>query len=94
MVDLVLDDLRRPAGVGFEAGFKALVLILHLDRAKAPGLSHAAEGQAALLRLIGAGASDDLRIEHDDSGSVQPTVSTFPAALPGHSHLWTSSRPV
>ena len=33
MVDFVLDDLRRKAGIGFESCLKLLVLVLHLDRA-------------------------------------------------------------
>ena len=31
MVDLVLDDLRHEAGIGFESRLKLLVLLLHLD---------------------------------------------------------------
>ena len=31
MVDLVLNDLRREAGVGLEARLELLVLVLHLD---------------------------------------------------------------
>ena len=64
VVDLVLDDLRREAGVSFEARFKLLVLVLNLDRVVSFGLSRAGEGQAAFLGLVSAGAFDDLRVEH------------------------------
>ena len=37
MVDLVLDDLRRPAGEGLDALLKALVLPADLDGLPAPG---------------------------------------------------------
>ena len=33
MVDPVLDNLRREAGIGLESCLKLLVLVLHLDRA-------------------------------------------------------------
>ncbi len=70
VVDLVLDDLRRKAGVGFQARFEALVLVLHLDRAIPLGLSRAGEGQAALFGLVGTGVFDDLRVEHHGRAAV------------------------
>lgn len=70
MVDLVLDDLRREAGVGFELRLELLVLVLHLDRAVALGLARAGQGQAALVGIESAGALDELRIENHDRASV------------------------
>ena len=51
MVNLVLDDLRCEAGVGFEPRLELLVLVLHFDRAIAFGPSRAREGQSAFLGL-------------------------------------------
>ena len=65
MIDFVLDDLCRPAGEGFEASLKPLVLILHLDGLPALGFPGASEGETALLRLIWPGLFDNLRVEHD-----------------------------
>ena len=45
VVDFVLDDLGRPAGKGFEANLKLLILILHLDRLPAFGLPVAANAR-------------------------------------------------
>ena len=70
MVDLVLDDLRREAGIGFDSRLKLLVLVLHLDRAVAFGFARAGQGQAALFRLVSAGALDDLRVEHHRRAAV------------------------
>ena len=64
VVDLVLDELGRPAGEGLEAGLKLLVLILNLDRLPAFGLPGAGEGETALLCLVGAGFFDDFQVEH------------------------------
>ena len=52
MVDLVLDDLGRPAGEGFQPDLEILVLVPHLDGAVPPGPADAGEGEAPLLRLI------------------------------------------
>jgi hypothetical protein len=52
VVDLVLDDLRRPAGKGLAAGLEALILPLHLDGLKPFGFPRAGQGQAALLGLV------------------------------------------
>ena len=65
MVDLVLDDLGRPAGEGLTLLLETLVLPADLDGLPPPGSAGAGEGQAPLLRLIGAGPFHDLRIEHD-----------------------------
>ena len=65
MVDLVLDDLGRPAGEGLEAGLELLVLVLHFDGLPTLGLSGTGEGQTALLRFIGLRLPDDLRVKHD-----------------------------
>lgn len=64
MVQLVLDDFRRPAGEGFQPGLEFFVLPPDLDGLEALGLSGAGEGQTALLRLVGAGTLDDHGVEH------------------------------
>ena len=43
---------------------KQLVLVAYFDGPPAPGFPGAGEGEAPLLRLIGTGFSDDLRVEH------------------------------
>ena len=65
MVDLVLDDLRRPAGEGFEARLEFFVLPLDFDGLEALCLARAGEGQAALLGVVGAGLFDDGGVEHE-----------------------------
>ena len=65
MVDLVLDDLRRPAGEGLEACLEFFVLPLDFDGLEALCLARAGEGQAALLGVVGAGLFDDDGVEHD-----------------------------
>ena len=62
MVNLVLYDLCREAGIGLEPRFKALVLKLHLDRTETLGLSCSGEGQSALLRFISPRAFYNLRV--------------------------------
>lgn len=65
MINLVLDDLRCPAGKGFDAGLELFVLpfdfnsLITLARAWT-----AKEGQAAFLSVIRSGHLDNLRIEH------------------------------
>ena len=70
VVDLMLDDLGRPAGEGFEPNLEAVILIPHLDGAVSFRLPGPGQGQAPLLRLIGSRALDDLRIEHHGRASV------------------------
>ena len=65
MVDLVLNDLRRPAGERFNARLELLILPLHLDGLITLCFPRAGQGQAALLRVIGRGFFDDHGIEHD-----------------------------
>ena len=65
MVDLVLNNLRRPAGERFNARLELLVLPLHLDGLVALRFPCAGQGQAALLRVIRRGFFDDHGIEHD-----------------------------
>ena len=65
MVDLVLNDLRRPAGEVFCAHVHLQGLILHLDGLIARTLSGAAEErQTALLGVVRTVFLDDLGIEH------------------------------
>lgn len=52
MVDLVMNDLRRPAGERFDAHLKLLVLPLQLDGLKPLRFPRAGQGQAALLRDV------------------------------------------
>ena len=52
MVNLVLDNLGRPAGEGLEPGPHRLVLELHLDEAVALGLPRPGQGQTALFGLV------------------------------------------
>ena len=65
MIDLVLNDLRRPAGERFNARLELLVLPLHLDGLITLCFPRAGQGQAALLRVIRRGFFDDHGIEHD-----------------------------
>ena len=65
VVDLVLDDLRHPAGEGFEPCLELLVLPLHLNGLETLRAPRTGEGQAALLGLIHPRMFDDDGIEHD-----------------------------
>lgn len=65
VVDLVLNDLCRPAGEGLVPRLEFFVLPLHLDGLKSLRFPRAGKGQAVFLRLICAGPPDDARIEHD-----------------------------
>ena len=51
MVDLVLDDLRRPAGEGLQPLLKFLVLPAHLDGLPALGRAGPGKGEAALFGI-------------------------------------------
>ena len=65
MVNLMLNDLRCPAGKGFDPGLQLHCLILHLDSLATLCLSGAAQKrQAAFFRFIFPGSLDDLGIEH------------------------------
>ena len=65
MVNLMLNDLRRPAGERLDARLELLILPLHLDGLITLCFPRAGQGQAALLRVIRRGFFDDHRIEHD-----------------------------
>ena len=65
MVDLMLNDLRHPAGECPDARLELLILPLHLDGLVALCFPRAGQGQAALLRVLGRGFFDDHRVEHD-----------------------------
>ena len=65
VVDLVLYDLRRPAGEGLEADLKLFVLPLNLDTAEALRFPHAGERKTALLGVESAGALHDDGVQHD-----------------------------
>ena len=63
MVDLVLDDLCRPAGKGLDAEFTVHGLVLHLDALVALCFPHAFQRKTALLGLVQAGFFQDDRVE-------------------------------
>ena len=65
MVDLVLNDLCRPAGKGLEPRLEFLILPLHLNGLEPLRFSCAGERQAALLGLIDPRLLDDDGMEHD-----------------------------
>ena len=65
VVDLMLNDLRRPTGKGFDARLKFLILPLHLDGLKALGFPCTAEGEAAFFRFIRGGLLHDDGVKHD-----------------------------
>ena len=64
MINLVLDNLSRPAGKGFKTGLELLILVLDLDGLPPLCLADTKQGQASLLRIIAVGTLDDLRVEH------------------------------
>ena len=66
MVDLVLDNLRREAVIGFEARLKLLVLVLHLDCSIPFSLSS---------------SSNSIVIEHREIG-FRFLVKAFPLRFP------------
>ena len=84
MVDLVLDDLRRPAGEGFQPGLEFFILPLDLDGLKPFRFPDAGEGEAALLGLIRPGLPDDDGIEHHH---VRPLVVKGDDALANADHV-------
>ena len=71
VVDLVLDDLGGEAGEGFDSRLYGEILVAHLDGAIARRGARARKRQAAFFRLVGAGARDDLGIQH---GHVRAAV--------------------
>ena len=65
VIDLMLDDLRRPAGERFNARLELLILPLHLDGLITLCFPRAGQRQAALLRVIRRRFFDDHGVEHD-----------------------------
>ena len=63
MVNLVLDDLCRPAGKGFKARLKLFVLVLHFDRLPPFCFSRAGQRKAALFCFVWAGLLDNFGVE-------------------------------
>ena len=63
MVDLMLDDLGRPAGKGADARLAVGSFVLHLDAFPAPGGAHTLQRKTALLGVVGAGLFEDDRVE-------------------------------
>ena len=84
MVDLVLDDLSRPAGEGFQPGLEFFILPLDLDGLEPFRFPDAGEGEAALLGLIRPGLPDDDGIEHHH---VRPLVVKGDNALANADHV-------
>ena len=65
MVDLMLDNLGRPAGERLDPGLKLLILPLYLDDLiSLAGTRTSQQGKTALLGIIGFRHFQDLRIEH------------------------------
>ena len=65
MIHLMLNDLRRPAGVGFRTRFHIQGLILHLDGLITLAFTGAAEKrQTAFLGVVRAVLPHDLGVEH------------------------------
>ncbi len=65
MIHFVLDDLRCPAGVGFDAGLQFQGLILDLDGLVAfAGVGAAEKGKATFFGVVGVVLFDDLGVEH------------------------------
>ena len=65
MIHLVLDNLRGPASVGFDARFHFQGLILHLDCLIALTLARTTEErQTALFGIVRAVLLDYLGVEH------------------------------
>ena len=65
MIHLMLNDLRRPAGVGFDAGLQFRGLELYLDGLIAFARAWAAEKrQTTFLSVVRAVPLDDFGIEH------------------------------
>ena len=89
MINLVLDDLCRPAGVGFDASLHFKGLILHLDGLIALALSWATEErQAILFGMVRAVFLDNLGIEHHGvRGSSSTLVKKGDDALTYADHI-------
>lgn len=64
MVDLMLDDLSRPAGEGLQAGLEGFILVFDLDGTITLGLARARQGQTSLLCTVGSLRLYDLGVEH------------------------------
>ena len=64
MVDLMLDDLGRPAGEIPDVGLHLTILPLHLNGAVPPGPALHLQRQAAFLGQVQPLAVDDDRVEH------------------------------
>ena len=69
MVNLMLDDLGCPAGVGFQTGLQLFILVPYLDGTVPFCLSDALQGETALLGLIRIRALDNFGIEHEHIAS-------------------------
>ena len=63
MVDLVLDDLRCPAGKGLDAQLAVHGLVLHLDALPALCFPHTFQRKTALFGFVLAGLFQDDRVE-------------------------------
>ena len=89
MINLVLDDLCRPAGEGFDARLHLGGLVLHLDGFVALALTGATEKrQAALFGIVRAVLLDNLGIEHHGiRGSSSALVEKGDDALAHANHI-------
>ena len=83
MIHFVLNDLRRPAGVGFETDFKTIVLITNLDFPVTNGSAGSGQGQASLFCFVAVLFSDDFRVKHQ-LGSMLTGKYNDPFCLSDH----------
>ena len=60
----MLNDLRRPAGEGFDAGLHGPVLPAHPDGAVPLRFPHAVQRKTAFFRFVAFFPGQDLRVEH------------------------------
>ena len=65
MVNLVLNDLSRPAGIILCHLTQLFILILYADVPEAQGLPGTGKGKTAFISLVRAGLFENDRIEHD-----------------------------
>ena len=79
MVDLVLDDLGRPAGKGADARLAVGSFVLHLDAFPALGGAHTLQRKTALLGVVGQNIAQSL-LANGNWWKTQPDSSAAPAA--------------
>ena len=79
MIDLMLDDLSRPAGKGLDAGLELLVLVPDLDLLKPLAFPGAAQqGKTALFRFIFPRKTEILRAYITEGGKKRKKNKRMP----------------